>query len=138
MKSNEHCSQVYNSLPMPDLAEIRARLEACPIPEGATTDWDGTRHLEIYNPNKPPGTWWWLDLDDWVFLSNMKGKLDPQVESRCGAVLDYACAYRGDVAALLAEIDRLTRQLSEIEQQAARATDRAIKAERELGGGPHA
>ena len=121
---------------MPDVAEIRSRLEACPIPEGARADWKGTRHFEIHDTKGPE--WWWLELESWQRAAGGRREKGLDCYLRCGAVLDYACAYRGDVAALLAEIDRLTRQLSEIEQQAARATDRAIKAERELGGGPHA
>ena len=85
------------------LAEIRARHAACPIPERAQADWDGTNHYEIADPAGE--TYWWLDyLDEAV-----KAGFQSEEGKRLGAVLDYACAYRRDIGALLAEIDRLQK-----------------------------
>jgi hypothetical protein len=82
--------------------KIRARLVACPIPEDALADWDGTNHYEIQSSG--PDGWWWLDGLDGFNSQTEEGK-------RLGAVLDYACAYRKDIQALLAEIDRLNKEL---------------------------
>ena len=81
-----------------EIDAIRKRLEACPIPENAEADYAGTNHYEIQAPSADG--FWWLevyDLDE-VDSSTEQGK-------RVGAVLDYACAYRRDVGALLAALD---------------------------------
>ena len=89
---------------MPNIEEIRKRLEACPIPEGAQADWKNTRHFEIQTPAKNT-PFWWLEPEAWqlAMLPHVEGS--DEAQERCGAVLDYATAYRGDVTALLAAIE---------------------------------
>lgn len=79
---------------VPGIDEIRARLAACPIPVDVRSDWDGTNHYEMHCGGLD---FFWLTLDGDV-------PLDCRTEfgKRLGAVLDYAAAYRRDVAALLA------------------------------------
>ena len=93
------------------LEAIRARHAVCPIPELAQADWGGTNHYEIGDPRaKPPESYWWLDYID----EAVKAGSHTEEGKRLGAVLDYACAYRRDVGALLAEIDRLHQALEEL------------------------
>jgi len=89
---------------MSDIDEIRKRLEACPIPESAEADWDGTNHYEINDPRGED--YLWLDGTECQNSSTEDGK-------RLGAVLDYACAYRRDVGALLGRIADLDATLTE-------------------------
>jgi hypothetical protein len=90
---------------MTPIDKIRARLAACPIPEGARADWDGTNHFEIQNPIEKEG-FWWLDCIPDIFAEECSW-CATEGGKRLGACLDYACAYRGDVAALLDQIDGL-------------------------------
>jgi len=93
---------------MTPVDEIRARLAACPIPEGAVADWRGTNHFEIQAPL--PHAYWWLDGLYELFLGP-----DPsatETGKRLGACLDLACAWRPDITALLARIDELERELA--------------------------
>lgn len=80
---------------------IRKRLADCPIPELAQADWRGTEHYEIKDPT---GNFWWLDVLD-LAEDSFGEEWD-----RLGAVLDYSCAYRRDVKALLVEIDSLREE----------------------------
>ena len=91
---------------MSNIEEIRARLEACPIPEGAVADWKDTRHFEIQTPAKDT-PFWWLEPEAWrlAMLPHVEGS--DECQERCGAVLDYAVAYRGDVQALIEIIEAL-------------------------------
>ena len=86
-----------------NLDDIRKRLAECPIPEDARADWDGTNHYEITSAHSPLGEHWWLDELEWCLRA---GSADPEGR-KLGAVLDYACAYRRDVAELLRRIDEL-------------------------------
>jgi len=81
-----------------EIDAIRKRFEACPIPLDAVADYAGTNHYEIHDSTS--NEFWWLELYDLdeVDSSTEQGK-------RVGAVLDYACAYRRDVGALLAALD---------------------------------
>jgi hypothetical protein len=93
------------------IVEIRKRLNECPIPLDAVTDYWGTDHYEIGDPRaKPPESYWWLDYID----EAVKAGSHTEEGKRLGAVLDYACAYRRDIGALLAEIDRLHQALEEL------------------------
>lgn len=84
-----------------DLDAIRARLAACPIPEDAQADWDGTNHYEVHDPVVE---WCWLDVHD-VFGAAPDDWSATKDGKRLGAVLDYACHYKRDVDALLAALD---------------------------------
>ena len=93
-------------MPMSEIIDkIRARLEACPIPEGAVADWKDTRHFEIQRPTPPGVEFWWLEPEDWQLAMLPHMESSDECQERCGAVLDYAVAYRGDVQALLAFIE---------------------------------
>jgi hypothetical protein len=86
--------------------KIRARLEACPIPEGAVADWKDTRHFEIQQIIQPgTGEFWWLEASSWELAMRPDIDGSDECQERCGAVLDYAVAYRPDVQALLAAIE---------------------------------
>ena len=89
---------------MPNIEEIRARLEACPIPEGAVADWKDTRHFEIQTTAKDM-PFWWMEPEAWQLAMMPHVEGSDECQERCGAVLDYATAYRGDVTALLAAIE---------------------------------
>ena len=80
-----------------EIDAIRKRLEECPIPENAEADWQGTNHFEV-QVRSDVDDFWWLDVFD--------TPQDSSIEDgrRLGAVLDYACAYRRDVGALLAAL----------------------------------
>ena len=95
---------------MPNIEAIRARLEACPIPEGAVADWKDTRHFEIQTPATNT-EFWWLEPDAWRLAMQPHVEGSDECQERCGAVLDYAVAYRADVTALLAIIEQLTHAL---------------------------
>lgn len=86
---------------MDKLAAIRERLAKCCIPSDASADWDGTNHYEIHSNND----WFWLMVPDLFAVDNGGDLSATEYGKRMGAVLDYAAAYRRDVAALLAEID---------------------------------
>ncbi len=84
-----------------DIAAIRERLAACPIPMEARADWDGTNHYEITDYAHPSETsyWWFLFEREEFDSDTLQGK-------RLGAIFDYAVAYKRDVAALLAELEK--------------------------------
>jgi len=81
------------------IAAIRKRLEDCPIPLNAVADYAGTNHYEIQAVTDD-GFWWLDNIEDCLDSRTDKGK-------RLGAMLDYACAYRRDVGALLERITGL-------------------------------
>ena len=90
---------------MSEIDDIRKRLESCPIPENAQADWQGSNHYEIHAVSDDG--FWWLDY--------LEGCMDSRTDEgkRLGAVLDYACAYRRDVGALLKRIAALEAELFE-------------------------
>jgi len=138
---------------MSKIDEIRQRLQACPIPEGANADWQDTEHWEV---NTPEGG----GLGDWLMVENIgtvrlvpiedvsagyvayhpelvvnvpaptagetirmvcipalrSGLSRTEEGERLGAMLDYACHYRADVAALLARVELLTAALEQISE----------------------
>ena len=95
---------------MTPIEEIRARLAACPIPEGAVADYAGSNHYEIQVPL--PHDFFWLDGLFELFLrpfpsATLMGK-------RLGACLDLACSWRPDVTELLSRIDELELDLARV------------------------
>ena len=93
---------------MTPINEIRARLAADPIPEGARADWRDTNHYEISDPT-PRHQYWWLcgTADIFARQENWSATL---MGKRLGTCLDLACSWRPDITLLLAEIDRLTAE----------------------------
>jgi len=95
---------------MTPVDEIRARLAADPIPEGAVADYAGTNHYEIHAP-LPRGAltdYWWLDGLSELFADS-KGPSSTETGKRLGACLDYATFYRKDIQTLLDMIDGNTK-----------------------------
>jgi hypothetical protein len=95
--------------------EIKARLEACPIPADAVTEWKGTNHyyvMSAIHPEHKP--FWWIVCRD--CLPPERHPLNCLTEEgwRLVTALDYACSYRRDVAFLLARIEQLEAGLRSV------------------------
>jgi hypothetical protein len=72
------------------VTKIEALLElVCQLPKGLRSDWSGTNHFELTQPNPDAGSYWWFDGSeisyDGAYLSQ-----DSELGRRLGLLMDIA------------------------------------------------
>jgi hypothetical protein len=58
------------------------------LPEGLRSDWRGTNHFELTQPNPDEGPYWWLDFRE-IEVDELRDRGDTLGE-RVGLVMDIA------------------------------------------------